>query len=143
MDELQGSLNYAIRKCFTDARYKIQAPVTIPKNDEEEEEERKRTKGIGQKLSQSRNSGKQQQKLSPRGSSSPRGSPRKEMIGGNQVITARPYHSVKDEEAGGGGGSGSGGSNSDEIIVMDDDDDDDFSGDEIDYSGEENGSLEF
>jgi len=140
MDELQGSLNYAIRKCFTDARYKIQAPVTIPKNDEEEEEEeQKRTKGIGQKP-QSKNSGKQQQELRARGSSSPRGSPRKEMIGGNQVITARPYHSVKDEE--GGGGSGSGGSNSDEIIVMDDDDDD-FSGDEIDYSGEENGSLEF
>jgi hypothetical protein len=131
IDELQGSLNYAIRKCFTDARYKLQAPVTVPDNgDVEEEDVETSSSSIGQKLTRSGGSGKKKKKASSRSPrNSPRSSPRRNQMSSPQsgtVITARPYQSVKEEES----------SNSDEIIVMDNSDDGFLSGDD-------NVSIEF
>jgi len=136
MDELQGSLNYALRKCFTDARYKFNAPVVVPTSNPSNTNPSSPSQGIGQKLSQSGGSSNRRRhsprnsprNSSPRGSNSPRA--------GQTTIVARPYQSVKDEE---GGSGGSGGSNSDEIVVMSDDN----SSDEIAFDEDDNTSVEF
>jgi hypothetical protein len=123
IDELQGSLNYALRKCFTDARYKLQAPITVQSNDlTSSDSDTDPHSNIGQKLSQS--SGSSQKKKHIR-----KGSP----ASPNKVVTARPYHSIKDEDRA-AVEDGSGGSNSDEIVVMSDDGEN--TSDEIEFDGD-------
>ncbi len=116
MEELQGAINYSLRKCFADAKFKLEQPVSVQSSAAAASASPRATStraggdggGIAQKLSESSGG-------SPRGGKRSPG-----------VIVARPYHSVRDQdnEARGDGEKDSGGSNSDEIIVMDDDDDD-------------------
>ena len=128
MEELQGAINYSLRKCFADAKFKLEQPVSVessptPALASSPKSPSKVDNSIAQKLSES--SG---------------GSPRSGYQG-SDVIVARPYHSVRDQEnEKGDEGKDSGGSNSDEIIVMDDDDESDVY--DLDED-EQNTSIEF
>ena len=131
MEELQGAINYSLRKCFADAKFKLEQPISVKSGP---------TRSMAPSPSPSK---KVDSSIAQKLSESSGGSPRVTSKGSG-VIVARPYHSVRDEEnENKGGDKDSGGSNSDEIIVMDDDDDDDES-DVYDLDeDEQNTSIEF
>lgn len=130
MNELQGALNYSLRKCFADAKYKLQEPTSPSPAQSSTASHPSPQSGIAQKLSESSGSPSSRNK-SP------------------SVIVARPYHSVREEEKDKEQEDkdreqyekGSGDSNSDEIIVMDDDDSDSVY--DLDDEDDQNTSVEF
>ena len=97
MEELQGAINYSLRKCFADAIFKLEQPISVKSGP---------TRSMAPSPSPSK---KVDSSIAQKLSESSGGSPRVTSKGSG-VIVARPYHSVRDEGENTGEDKDSGGS---------------------------------